>query len=125
MLMGLAIECALSRAERQNMLINDLHLTPMQSTALRFFWTEKYKKNQNERGAKIFSALHVNVHVRLTLSICCEAIFTMLDIYVLGNLIVKLGFAKNPFLCPPSDILPHFITCTWFAYHLRTTSKLS
>ena len=43
--MGLAIECALSRAERQNMLINDLHLTPMQSTALHFFWTEKYKNN--------------------------------------------------------------------------------
>ena len=58
-------------------------------------------KTKNERGAKIFSALHVNVHVRLTLSICCEAIFTMLDIYVLGNLIVKLGFAKNPYLVLP------------------------
>ena len=97
MLMGLAIECALSRAERQNMLINDFHLTPMQSTALHFFWTEKYKKNQNERGAKIFSALHVNEHVWLTLSVCCEAIFTMLDIYVLGNLIIKLGFCKKSF----------------------------
>ena len=52
MLMGLAIECALSRAERQNMLINDLHLTPMQSTALHFFWTEKYKKNQKRKRCK-------------------------------------------------------------------------